>query len=322
LISLFFSKTLGSLIDFPGAFLWVIPFYCLCQNVSEIVLSSLRLKNQVYQYGIFRIGRTILEVGLSIGLVALIPLGWLGRMDAMVISMFLFGVLAVVALYKKNLLKGWIRKDDLKSITRFGVPLIPHVVGGMVMIYSDRIFIAKMVGLAETGSYTVGYQVAMAISLLQSSFNLAWVPWFYGKLNQNDDAVKLKIVKFTYLYNVLILLSAIGLTLIAPLIFSVFINKNYGDSLQFVWWVALGFAFDGMYKMVVNYLFYVKKTYIISIITFGVAILNIILNYFLIKNFGAVGAAQATAISLCCEFIIVWIISAKVYEMPWLYLLK
>ena len=319
LAALVFNRFLGGLTDFPAEYFWTIPLYCICQNASEIVLSYWRLKNQAVQYGMFRIGRTILEVGLSITLVAVYSKGWIGRMDAMAVSMGLFSILALLVLYKKNLLAGGARKKDIQGIARFGAPLIPHVLGGIIMVYSDRIFITKMVGLAETGSYTVGYQVAMAISLLQSSFNLAWVPWFYSKLNQNDETIKLKIVKFTYLYNVLILMCAIGLTLVAPLIFKVFINKNYNDSIQFVWWVALGFAFDGMYKMKVSYLFYLKKTHIVSVVTFGVAILNLILNYFLIKSFGAIGAAQATAICLFCEYVIIWMVSARMYKMPWLY---
>jgi len=69
--------------------------------------------------------------------------------------------------------------------------------------------------------------------------------------------------------------------------------------------------------MVVNYIFYVKKTYILAWVTFFSAGINIILNYFFIKANGAIGAAQATTITFFVQFIIVWILSAKVYKMPW-----
>lgn len=74
--------------------------------------------------------------------------------------------------------------------------------------------------------------------------------------------------------------------------------------------------------MVVNYIFYVKKTYILAWITFLSAAINIVLNYFLIRANGAIGAAQATAITFFVSFILTWILSAKVYNMPWLLKIK
>ena len=69
--------------------------------------------------------------------------------------------------------------------------------------------------------------------------------------------------------------------------------------------------------MVVNYIFYVKKTYILAWVTFFSAGINIVLNYFFIKANGAIGASQATTITFFVQFVMVWILSSKVYKMPW-----
>jgi Na+-driven multidrug efflux pump len=74
--------------------------------------------------------------------------------------------------------------------------------------------------------------------------------------------------------------------------------------------------------MVVNYIFYLKKTYFIATATIITASINIVLNYFLIKHNGAIGAAQATAISFTIEFILIWILSSILYKMPWLFFIK
>ena len=42
-----------------------------------------------------------------------------------------------------------------------------------------------------------------------------------------------------------------------------------------------------------------------------------VLNYFLIKANGVIGAAQATTITFFVSFVLTWILSAKVYKMPW-----
>jgi Na+-driven multidrug efflux pump len=72
----------------------------------------------------------------------------------------------------------------------------------------------------------------------------------------------------------------------------------------------------------VNYFFFLKKTVPVSIITFLSAMINLVLNYFLILNYGAVGAAQAAVIAFLVQFIIMWYISAKYYPMPWLFFTK
>jgi Na+-driven multidrug efflux pump len=96
-----------------------------------------------------------------------------------------------------------------------------------------------------------------------------------------------------------------------------FVSRNFYFAYKYVLWIALGYAFQGMYFMVVNYIFYVKKTYILAWVTFTSAGVNIVLNYFFIKANGAIGAAQATTITFFVQFIMVWILSAKVYKMPW-----
>lgn len=308
---------ISRLTDFPASLLWAIPVYCICHNLCEVLLSNWRIRDKATSYGLFRIGRTLLEIGLSVFFVVVAGMGMRGRIEAMLIAATVFSVLAIYLLHRSQFLTVKWNTDFIKDILRFGAPLIPHTLGGVIMIYSDRIFISKMLGMAETGSYTVGYQVAMAIYLLQSSFNLAWVPWFYKRLSLEENRTNQQIVKITYWYFLALMFCVLALTISSPLIFRIFVDQTYQDSIQFVFWIALGFGFDGMYKMVVNYIFYVKKTYIISFITLFTALTNLVLNYFFITWDGAIGASKATALCMFMEFIIVWGISNKIYPMPW-----
>ena len=110
---------------------------------------------------------------------------------------------------------------------------------------------------------------------------------------------------------------AIFLALIAPWLLSFFAGEKFSRASSFVVWIALGYAFSGMYYMVVNYIFYAKKTVLLAKLTFFTAILNIGLNYVLITYNGAIGAAQATTITMLLGFVFTWILSNRVYKMPW-----
>jgi O-antigen/teichoic acid export membrane protein len=147
---------------------------------------------------------------------------------------------------------------------------------------------------------------------------MAYIPWLYERLNKNDENFKRIIVKFTYLYFAVILIMALFMAFVAPYFLSFFVGPKFLGAQVFVFWIAMSFAFGGMYKMVVNYIFYVEQTKILAWITFTGAIINIALNYVLIKQFGAVGAAMATCFVSIFFFLFTWIFSNKVYKMPWL----
>jgi O-antigen/teichoic acid export membrane protein len=87
--------------------------------------------------------------------------------------------------------------------------------------------------------------------------------------------------------------------------------------MQLVLWIALGFAFNGMYKMVSVYIYYLEKTFIIAMTSFGVAIVNVILNFMFIPKYGLQGAAVATMIAMGLQFIVTWGVSSRLIDMPW-----
>jgi O-antigen/teichoic acid export membrane protein len=174
-----------------------------------------------------------------------------------------------------------------------------------------------MVGIASTGEYALGYQIGMILGVLSESYNNAWGPWLLKKLKEDNFAVKVNIVKYTYLYFAAIILLSLLISVMAPWFFKVFVGKEFQDATVYIVWIVLGFAFSGMYKTVSNYIYFIEKSYILMWITVTAACLNIILNYILIRTNGAVGAAQATTIVNFVFFLLTWLAAIKYYQMPW-----
>ena len=69
-----------------------------------------------------------------------------------------------------------------------------------------------------------------------------------------------------------------------------------------------------LYFLVSNFIFFEKKTAILAKITFSGAILNIVLNYYLIKEFGTIGVAYATAITWFIFYILVVVLNILIYK--------
>jgi len=307
----------SDLIELPESWLPIIVVIALSQSVLTITLTLWQVEQKPLPYGIFQISQTVLNVTLSLILVIALNWRWQGRLLGIIIASIIFGFVGLFILYRRKYVKFSFNKVYIKDALLFGIPLIPHALGGWIMTSIDRVFINSMVNVAATGIYTVGYQVGMIISLIATSFNQAWSPFLFEKLKENNNVSKKQIVKFTYLYNIGIIVLALALSLVAPWFLEFFVSETFHGAYKYVFWIALGYAANGMYFMVANYIFYTKHTYSLAWITFLSAVINAILNYFLIKANGAIGAAQATTVSFFVQFILTWALSARVYSMPW-----
>lgn len=302
----------------PSDWLIAVVIVSAGQFVINILLAIWQAEVKPIQYGIFKVSVTALNMGLSVLFIVALGYGWEGRIIGKTVAVILFLGLGIIILLRKEIIRFRLVIDYIKHALQYGIPLIPHMISGILITYIDRLFITNMIGVGETGIYTVGYQVGMIISVLASSFNKAWTPWLYRQLDKGTELIKKKIVKFTYLYFVIILLLAFLLAFLAPWFMEFFVGEEFQGSTKFILWIALGYAFNGMYFMVTGYIFYTEKTYVLSILTFISVILNATFNYVLINIYGALGAAIATTLTYFFFFMIVWIWSNKIYKMPWL----
>lgn len=312
-----FSFQISNISSFPQGWFWAVILVAICHFLTLIVLTLCQMEKKPVSYGTIQILQTLVNIGLSVLFVVGFGLGWRGSLLGQVIAVVLTGCFSLWILWRDK----WIRfvyvPEYVRHSLKFGVPLIPHTIGATLIAMTDRTMIANMIGIAESGVYTVGYQFGMIIALLQNSFNQAWVPWVYDKLRNNNDGDKIRIVRFTYIYFAVILLLVLLLSLLAPVVMKYFVGKNFSRASDFVFWIGLGYAFNGMYKMVSVYIFYESRTHILAWVTLITALINFILTYQFILFNGAIGAAQAASISFLISFLLTWVISARIYRMPW-----
>jgi O-antigen/teichoic acid export membrane protein len=290
----------------------------LAQVLFSIALTLWQVEQRPVPYAVLQTLQTTLNFGLSVLFVVAFSWGWQGRLLAIVTASIAVGTVSLLVVYRRWRRAPSVRPDYIKDALKFGIPLVPHSLGNWILTGIDRFFLASMVGVAATGVYTVGYQVGMIVGLVATSFNQAWSPFLFQKLTENNPDSKVRIVRFTYLYIVAIAAFAVMLSLAAPWFLAIFVGSEFRGAYQYVSWVALGYAANGMYLMVAHYIFYVKKTHLLAAVTFSAAVVNIVLNFFLIRANGPIGAAQASAASFFVSFVLTWILAARVYKMPWL----
>jgi len=314
--SVLFSKQISSWAKFPSEYLWTAIIASLFFNFQAFLLSIYRAQKNAIKYSVFQIGQTFINFALSIILVVLLKKGWQGRIYANLIASVSFGIFALIILLF-NYSKAKISFEYIGKSLKFGLPLIPHALGGLLISLFSRLVIANTLGLADTGLYTAALQIATILSIVEDSFNRAYAPWLYEKLNSNNDHVKLRIVKFTYLYFIVVFIFALMIGLSSPYLVKILLGKDFSKSAPIIIWIAIGAALNGMYYMVTNYIFYAYKTHILAAITITCGVINIPLTIILTKANGAIGAGQAYALAQLLSFVLTWILSSRVYKMPW-----
>jgi O-antigen/teichoic acid export membrane protein len=208
-------------------------------------------------------------------------------------------------------------KKEIKAILTLSLPLIPHVLGSIIIAISDRLFIEKMVSLEMVGIYSVGYMFGMVVMLFTDAFIKAWNPWFFKNMTDPTPEQKRTIVKYSYLYIATIFVLAILISFVAGILLPYVVDEKYQSAKQFILWIAIGYAFQGIYKIFFPYLVHLNRTSFLAFSTVTAAIINLILNYVLIEKYGAIGAAYATIIAFCVSGFLVFWYQKRMIEMPW-----
>nr|WP_321268051.1 oligosaccharide flippase family protein [uncultured Sulfurimonas sp.] len=299
---------------------WIVVAVILAfaQFLTTINLGLWMVEQKPKPYSVYQISQTLTVTLLSITMIVGFGMNWEGQLLATIIGTIMFSVISFVFIIKRGYLIFKPNKEYMKEALKFGVPLIPHSLASWAKTGADRIVITSILGASATGLYTVGYQLSLVILVLVTAFNKSWSPYLYKTLANNPSIeTKKKMVKFTYFYFIGILIFSYLFAYLVELFVPCFLGKKFVASINFVFYFSIAFAFQGMYLMVTNYIFYVNKNYLLTYITFSIGLLHVVLLYIFINMNGAVGAAQVSVISFIVNFFAVWYLSNKVYKMPW-----
>ena len=317
LVIAIFSNYLSALLSIPTEWIIYVPITCSLSFWSMLVLRIWQFKQQAFKYGIFQIFQTLANALMSLIFIIILNMNWKGRLLAIIISTFIFSLYSFYVIIKKYNIKLKINKTYFLHAIKFGAGLLPHSFGVMLLLSINRFFILDLISIEEAGLYMTAQSIVVIFIFFISSFNNAYVPWLYKQLNKNNLSSKVKIVKYTYYYGILLFCLGSLFYFFLPLMFKYFIGYKFSDAYKYCSWLILGTIFQGMYFMVTNLIVYSEKTFIQSIITISIGIINAFISYFLIKQYGLLGVGVSFAFGYFLFFLVTWYVSNKIYKMPW-----
>ena len=268
----------------------------LASSIGFVPSVYFRATRQALRYAVFNLGGFALTSGAVLFLLLALRLGPAGVMAGHLISAGVMFLVTVVVVVRLGPLR--IRRDAVDSLLAIGLPLVPHAISAWALRLLDRWLIGLFIGLpavqalAAIGAYSLGYQIGSVVTLLVTSFNQAWSPYFYG-IAQMKSAPRL------YRQMVTVVLAgtfvvAVGLSVLSRDIVDVIARPGYEAAADVIAVVALGAVVYAFYTMFVMALFVAKRTRRLALVTFASVVVNVVLNALLIPFIGILGAAWAT----------------------------
>ncbi len=317
LVVVIFRRVLSDWLALETEWLLLSVFVSSATFVVVMRMGQWQVRNQAKHYGAFQVSQSIVNIILSLLLVVCFLQGAAGRIWVLSLMPLVYATIALFLLYKDGLLGFAWRPNYLREVLIFGIPLIPHSVGYFLLSSVDRFVINDQLGLAQVGIYMVAVQLVSAMALVFDAINNAYVPWLFERLKQNQIEEKRQIVRWTYAYCIALLGVVVLAFVIGPPLLILIAGEKYSAASSVIGWLALGQAFHGMYLMMTNYIFYSKRTGLLSLSTITSGLINVGLLMVLISFYGLQGAAIAYAISQGVKFLLTWLVAQYRHPMPW-----
>lgn len=283
---------------------YVMLYCCLLQGLAAALVQnySMYLMMQ-YRYK-FRTMLMVLPNLLSVALSVLAILFivksnlFMGRIVPTALINVGFGLLTVVLVYQKSHVLA--NKVYLKYALKISAPLVLHGVALNILSQSDRTMITWLADASQTGIYSLIYNFSMIATVITTSLDGIWVPWFTQKLKNREYKTINNLAKD---YIGLMTCAMIAVILAGPELVKLMASEEYWEGIQIIPPVVLANYIIFAYTLYVNIELFYKKSLYISINTLIAAGANIVLNYVLIPRYGYVAAAYTTLASYLLSFV-------------------
>ena len=295
----------------------LIAFMSLFMVINEIIEVIFQVEKEAIKYSIYQLARVFLSMILALFFIILLKMGWKGKYFADIITFFIFGIFAIFYLYKYKYIKSKIDFNKQRELFNYLFPLTFHVLGLVLMNSIDRIFLANMIGLESVGIYTIAYTIGSILGIIHDALLKVWSPEFYSRIKSNDLKIRIKLLKFQYIYIIFSFITFSIFLLLYPFIFHLMVNAKFESAINIIPIIALGLTFESIRKIFIGYHYNKGKNKRIAFLTLSAGIVNALLNYFLIPLYGIEGAAYATVLSYFCVLVLTVIDVNYIETIPW-----
>ena len=266
----------------------------IMSQIISIYTCKYSMEYKALKVCIIQVAQIGLQFIIIIYLVLEMNIGLMGVLYGQLVASFV--VLSILTLIEARNYKFEVDKLLLKNMLTFSLGLLPVNLSGWILTLSDRYFIKHYNGFGDTGVYNLGYQFGMLINPLFITPFLNSFTAYKFEIYINVNA-KEEFKNLFRKYNVIGCFIMLGIAIYSKFGIMLFANKDFASAYKVVPLILYSYFLYGKTGYYALGFQIENKTYKIGIYMGYAALLNIILNFFLVPKWGMIGAAIATIIS-------------------------
>lgn len=293
-IVLLFLKPVSALLDLRPALVLLVLFQAFGTFCTEFLN-----KKNVYEFRagwnmILSLVMTLVPLALAIILILQMPYEtrYMGRVIANSLSYGLVGTGICIAILLRG--KTFYHKEYWKFCLILALPAVFHNLSDLILNQMDSLMLNALMNTAAVGYYGNAWNFANFLFILFQALNNIWCAYFFEEMKTGErESMLAKSRNFLEVFTIL----ACGFLLLAPEVYHVYAPKEFWVATMLIPLFVSGYYVNFLCTFPVNFEYYHKKPKVVAVITVSSSLLNLVLNYVLIKAMGMAGAAVATLVS-------------------------
>ncbi len=270
--------------------------------------NSATMENQYRKKTFFLIVPNVLQILLSVVFILLVKEhGLEARIVGSTLGVAVCAVFLYIPMLKERV---FFDKEYWCYALKISVPSVLSSISYMLLQQCDKVMITRLYSAAENAVYSLVYYVGYILYAVLQATSGVWQAWMYRALDTGNIQNMKKVQKwYLFVFGQM----AFGLYMIAPELVKILAPSSYWN-LDYVAPFILGSCLMVMYSFHTGVGMFYKKSAKVSICVLIAAIANLILNYFLIPQYGGVAAAYTSVVAYIILFFISRNLSRKLNQ--------
>lgn len=279
--------------------------------IQHFGLMKVRLEEKGLQYSLFSVLLKVWNLLLAVGLLTAFEKSFRSVVYAAAFAEVLNGVVLYLAAFRGvTLSPKAIRRAELSSLLKYGLPLIPATILSWMLTSMDKVMLRSLCSYTDLGLYSAAFKIVSVLGIVQTCFTTMWVPiafrWYEEK---KPNAYFVAVMKGIA---ALMSLMCFGVLLFKDILILI-LGQSFGEAISifpFLMLYPIMYTISETTTMGISFTRKTGYNVVVSLLSGGV---NLLLNLLLIPRLGGVGAAVATGISYIVFFCVRTVISRRLW---------
>ncbi len=331
-VFMLFRNTIAGLSSIDVEFITYTIWILVLDALVIIPFSKLRAYQRPVIYALIKIGNVLINLGLNLFFLLILPKMAAANPESFLASIYIenfqigyifianivASLLTLVVLLPNYFHIQWHFDVQLwKKMLRYGFPILIAGLAFAINEHFDKILLQILhVSKSEIGAYAACYKIGLFMVLFRTAYTLGIEPFFFSYAkNENAPKAYADVAKYFVIFGSIISLSVI---VFADIIKVLLIpNSAYWEAMKVVPLIVLANFFLGIYTNLSVWYKLTDRTKMGAYISIVGAIITLVLNMLLIKQFSYLGSAIATIVAYGSMMLISYVLGNKYYPIPY-----